>query len=108
MEVLAWDSDHFGFPVARLTDPGMDPKALRDALEATQGRGVRLMYWSAAPKGKTAMWELAGRSSSTWRRTKILRHGLYGVLFTDRATDRRDKTPPLANVVASHHAGRSG
>jgi hypothetical protein len=40
------------------------------------------------------MWKSAGRSWNTWRRTKILRHGSYGVLFTDRPADRRNKRPP--------------
>jgi hypothetical protein len=44
------------------------------------------------------MWELAGRSWNTWRRTKILRHGLYGVLFTESRHLFRDFVDATAEV----------
>jgi dTDP-4-amino-4,6-dideoxy-D-galactose acyltransferase len=49
LEVLAWDSEHFGFPVGRLTDPDMAPADLHGALNVARNRGLRLVYWSAAP-----------------------------------------------------------
>jgi len=49
LESLAWDSDHFGFPVARLTVPDMDFLALREALDEARTGGFRLIHWSAAP-----------------------------------------------------------
>jgi dTDP-4-amino-4,6-dideoxy-D-galactose acyltransferase len=47
LEPLAWDSEHFGLPVARLTDPDLEPAALREALETARIRGFRLVYWPA-------------------------------------------------------------
>lgn len=47
VEPLAWDSEHFGLPVARLTDPDPEPAALREALETARIRGFRLVYWPA-------------------------------------------------------------
>ena len=51
------------------------------------------------------MWELAEMRFKTWRRTKILHHGIRGVLFTDRPEDRWDKRPPLS---CADHASPHG
>jgi hypothetical protein len=53
VEALAWDSEHLGFPVARLADPDLEPAGLRAALETAAAGGFRLVYWPAAA-GRTA------------------------------------------------------
>ncbi len=46
LQPLAWDTEHFGFPVARL--PGdLDDAALRDALARARLAGIQLVYWPA-------------------------------------------------------------
>ena len=42
IELLRWDSDHFGFPVARVLDPG-GPEQIRAAVEAADNSGVRCL-----------------------------------------------------------------
>jgi len=48
VEALAWDSEHLGFPVARLTDSDLEPAVLRPALEMARASRFRLVYWPAA------------------------------------------------------------
>jgi dTDP-4-amino-4,6-dideoxy-D-galactose acyltransferase len=47
---LAWDSDHFGFPVAQITEPCLPQALLENALLAARRRGVHLVYWPAHPQ----------------------------------------------------------
>ncbi len=47
---LAWDSAHFGWPVARLNDAGHDTVALAGALAQARRDGVVLVYWQADPE----------------------------------------------------------
>src|SRR5690349_7010282 len=48
VEALAWDSEHLGIPVARLTAPDLEPAALRQAIEMARAGRFRLVYWPAA------------------------------------------------------------
>lgn len=47
---LAWDSAHFGFPVAQITDPDLDDDPLEELLIAAREAGTRLVYWASAPE----------------------------------------------------------
>jgi dTDP-4-amino-4,6-dideoxy-D-galactose acyltransferase len=46
---LAWDTSHFGFPVARLVVPGDDPVAARLLLAQARRAGTALVYWYTDP-----------------------------------------------------------
>jgi dTDP-4-amino-4,6-dideoxy-D-galactose acyltransferase len=48
LEHLAWDSDFFGFRVARITRPRLTPEELRQLLDELRAAAVRLVYWPAA------------------------------------------------------------
>jgi GNAT superfamily N-acetyltransferase len=43
---LEWDSELFGFPVARIVPPDLDDRTIHRALQEGARRGVRLAYWS--------------------------------------------------------------
>src|SRR5262245_12851948 len=43
---LNWDSEHFGFRVARLSGADLDDAELDHALREAANQGVRLVYWS--------------------------------------------------------------
>jgi dTDP-4-amino-4,6-dideoxy-D-galactose acyltransferase len=47
LESLAWDSAHFGFPVAQVTEPGLDDICLEEALRHARWEAIRLVYWPA-------------------------------------------------------------
>jgi dTDP-4-amino-4,6-dideoxy-D-galactose acyltransferase len=58
---LAWDSAHFGFPVALLTGDEADVRA---ALAAAHAEGIRLVYWFAPPEravSEQLLTDFAGR-----------------------------------------------
>lgn len=46
---LAWDSDYFGFPVARITGAELDDAKLLDALGNARTQSIRLVYWGTSP-----------------------------------------------------------
>jgi dTDP-4-amino-4,6-dideoxy-D-galactose acyltransferase len=46
---LAWDTDNFGFPVARLVVPEGDLAAAADALARARQREIALVYWQTEP-----------------------------------------------------------
>jgi len=46
---LAWDSAHFGCPVARLNAPGGDTTGVAGALGRARREGVALVYWQVEP-----------------------------------------------------------
>jgi ribosomal protein S18 acetylase RimI-like enzyme len=46
---LAWDTSHFGFPVARLVVPGDDVVAARLLLAEARRAGTALVYWHTEP-----------------------------------------------------------
>ena len=48
MTMLAWDTDHFGFPVARIETAG-DPDLLSPLLHRAMEAGVTLAYWHTPP-----------------------------------------------------------
>lgn len=43
--LLQWDSDHLGFPVAKINDPNLDDLSLRRNLGSVRREGIRLVYW---------------------------------------------------------------
>jgi dTDP-4-amino-4,6-dideoxy-D-galactose acyltransferase len=49
-ELLAWDSQFFGFPVARIESRPADDDALGQTISALRSNGARLAYWQADPE----------------------------------------------------------
>lgn len=47
LELLPWDSAHFGFRVARIVGPDASDECLRELLTAAASTDVRLVYWAA-------------------------------------------------------------
>ena len=45
---LPWDSETFGFPVARMALPDLDEARLVDAILAAKDEGIRLAYWTTS------------------------------------------------------------
>jgi dTDP-4-amino-4,6-dideoxy-D-galactose acyltransferase len=59
LELLPWDSEHFGFPVARLWGMNIAATVLREMLRAARQQGVYLVYWAADPKLDVPGWLLS-------------------------------------------------
>ncbi|MBA4188970.1 MAG: hypothetical protein C0467_13315 [Planctomycetaceae bacterium] len=59
---LAWDSEHFHFPVARIEGNANSPESLSRLLTAARTSGVRLVYWNG-PSEANLPDELLGRFS---------------------------------------------
>lgn len=61
---LEWDSQLFGFPVARIVPTDIDDAAIHSALREGARRGVRLAYWSPdakRPVSKDLLMKWGGR-----------------------------------------------
>ena len=48
--ILPWDSQHFGFRVARIKGPGLGEPELRQACFVARRKSIRLVYWAADPR----------------------------------------------------------
>lgn len=46
---LPWDSDYFGFPVARIAAAELKDAALSAALRCARNQHIRLVYWATTP-----------------------------------------------------------
>lgn len=44
----AWDTQHFGYPVASITNSALEPEAVKRALHAAQKQGYQLVYWASS------------------------------------------------------------
>jgi dTDP-4-amino-4,6-dideoxy-D-galactose acyltransferase len=51
---LPWDSEHFGFAVAKIRDPDMDDASLEAALLVAKQSGIHLVYWATDPQRQVA------------------------------------------------------
>ncbi|MEN9807777.1 MAG: hypothetical protein RL756_2297 [Pseudomonadota bacterium] len=49
-EILEWDSEFFGFSVARISNSSLDGEALNDVLSDLRKVGTTLVYWPAASR----------------------------------------------------------
>lgn len=64
LELLPWDSDHFGFPVARLWGANLVGAVLREMLRTAREKEVHLVYLAANPEHEVPGWllrEFSGR-----------------------------------------------
>ena len=64
LELLPWDSDHFGFPVARLWGANLLGAVLRERLVMAREHEVHLVYWATNPEHEVPDWlllEFSGR-----------------------------------------------
>jgi dTDP-4-amino-4,6-dideoxy-D-galactose acyltransferase len=77
---LPWDSNHFGFPVAKITSPHLGDAALAKVLTEARGRQFRLVYWLT--------------SSSRSVSSSLL---LNGILADRRAIFQLDLPPSSSN-----------
>lgn len=75
---LEWDSQHFGWPIARLDGPHLREHELTTALAAARASGSRLVYWFADPECAAS--------------ERLLRE-YSGRLVDHRVTFRRETTP---------------
>lgn len=50
LQLLDWDSRHFGIPVAQITRPDLDDASVEEALAGARRDGIRLLYWAAPPR----------------------------------------------------------
>lgn len=60
---LDWDTQFFGFKVAQITRPSLDPEQLTMILNSLQEAGVRLAYWPSetwVPEGSDRIVEKRG------------------------------------------------
>jgi dTDP-4-amino-4,6-dideoxy-D-galactose acyltransferase len=59
LQPLAWDSEHFEMPIARMVAPDLDEDALDNALGTARRKGYRLVYWATPPSHRAPEWLLA-------------------------------------------------
>jgi GNAT superfamily N-acetyltransferase len=52
---LPWDSEHFGFAIARLHGSELSPENLRTEIETAQESGIRCLYWLANENAVAAL-----------------------------------------------------
>ena len=52
---LPWDSDHFGFEIARLHGSELSPEHLRTEIEAARESGIKCLYWLANENAAAAL-----------------------------------------------------
>jgi dTDP-4-amino-4,6-dideoxy-D-galactose acyltransferase len=64
VQLLAWDSQFFGFGVARLTGAAPTAPEVAAALAECRAAGVRLLYWHTRPDDPTA--NEAARQHGAW------------------------------------------
>jgi dTDP-4-amino-4,6-dideoxy-D-galactose acyltransferase len=82
LETLPWDTNHFGFPVVRITRATLDDAALAKVLSEARARGTRLLYWPADHRREPSpdlMSEFSGRL--------VARQAAFETLFS-RCTTR--------------------
>lgn len=48
--MLPWDSEFFGFPIARIEACPADEESLGQAISTLRAKGVRLAYWQTGPE----------------------------------------------------------
>jgi dTDP-4-amino-4,6-dideoxy-D-galactose acyltransferase len=63
LDILDWDSRHFGFPVARIIAPDLDDVALAKVLGAARRKAAVLVYWatrSERPVSELLLREFSG------------------------------------------------
>lgn len=82
---LTWDSDFFGFKVAKIVPVAMDYRALNNVLKEQWSDGVRLIYWATDPVNQVAQDAavtnggfLADKKVVYRRETRSLQSGLLG------------------------------
>jgi dTDP-4-amino-4,6-dideoxy-D-galactose acyltransferase len=77
LELLPWDSDHFGFPVARLWGADLAGDILHERLTTARDKDVHLVYWAKNPEHQVSdvlIREFAGRrvdQKATFERTLL-------------------------------------
>lgn len=52
-EILDWDSERFGYKVAKITTEDVDNKSFRNLLKDLSSKGIRLVYFFVPPKNKS-------------------------------------------------------
>src|SRR5438105_5188851 len=54
LERLAWDSEFFGFPVARITPANVNDAELLQVLRSARDNSISLLYWFTSPDRQLA------------------------------------------------------
>lgn len=52
VEILEWDTQFFGFPVGRITEPHLDPNQIKLIRDECRTSGIQVLYWLASPQCK--------------------------------------------------------
>ena len=111
LERLAWDSDLFGFPVARLTVPDLSEPSLRKAFQLARELGIRLVYWPSASRPELRQSRSSESSPACWpiaRRRSRRNRSLSPHADEDGGAGSRHRVAPAAALGAPSGAGRCG
>ena len=92
VQLLAWDSQFFGFGVARLTGEGLTSAQAAAALAECRAAGARLVYWHARPAD--AATNQAARQHGAWLADRK-------VTFAMPLPPHQATTPADADIVAT-------
>lgn len=57
LEHRAWDTQHFGYPVASISNSGLEPEAVERVLRDAHKQGYQLVYWASRREhNDNAVW----------------------------------------------------
>lgn len=90
VELLPWDSNFFGFGIARLTGHAGGTEVVAAALAECRAAGVRLLYWHCAPTD--AATQQAAQQHGAWLADRKLTYAQQLVV---------PAAPPNAAIVAT-------
>jgi dTDP-4-amino-4,6-dideoxy-D-galactose acyltransferase len=76
----AWDTQHFGYPVASISNSDLEPEGVEHALQAAQKQGYQLVYWASNRE-----YDI----NSAWMRE-------YQGILVDRKTTYSKKLSPMS------------
>jgi dTDP-4-amino-4,6-dideoxy-D-galactose acyltransferase len=106
-ELLEWDSDFFGFPIARVREPALDPKTAGKIDDWCAEHGVRCLYLLLGGDDPDSARIAVEHDFRLVDIRLTLRRGLEGIPEADpnvpiRDAEERD-VPALAKLAAQSH-----
>jgi dTDP-4-amino-4,6-dideoxy-D-galactose acyltransferase len=111
LEPLLWDSQHFGFRVARIKEAELGEPELRQALFVARRDKNRLVYWAADPRvevSQSILWEFHGLlvdRKATFRKTLVAAEADSDSWISGRIAEHPRSEPGLALVRLAISAG---
>jgi GNAT superfamily N-acetyltransferase len=106
-DLLEWDSEHFGFPIAQVSEPALDPEIAGAIDDWCAEHGVRCVYLLLDADDRASAQVAAAHDYRLADIRLTLRHDLQGIPEADpdvpiREAEQQD-VPALAKLAAESH-----